>query len=115
MCILTVSIKIEKAKMACAKTLKLFTGEFGNGNWSKGRCVKKQKMGESEDQLNNREIREVEKYWMQRKRRVYSKCKKIPPNEKAPQQNYANVRRFKDEEQKLLKLRQNQNTIKNIL
>lgn len=42
---------------------------------------------------------------MQRKRRVYSKCKRILPNEKAPQQNYANVRRFKDEEQKLLKIK----------
>ena len=67
--------------------------------------MKKQKLGESEGQLNNGEIREVKKYWMQGKRIVYSKCKKIPPNENAPQQNYANVRRFKDEEQKLLKIK----------
>lgn len=92
--------------MACITTLKLFKGEFGNGNWSKGRYVKKQKMGESEGQLNGREIRrEVKKHWIQGKRTVYSKCKKIPPNEKAPQQNYANVRRFKNEDQKLLKIK----------
>lgn len=77
--------------MACVTTLKLFKGEFEKSNWSKGRYAKKQKMGESEGQLNSREIRrEVKKHWMQGERIVYSKCKnkikrnnKIPPNAKA--------------------------------
>lgn len=52
--------------MACVTTLKLFKGEFEKSNWSKGRYAKKQKMGESEGQLNSREIRrEVKKHWMQ--------------------------------------------------